>query len=250
MTIKQQWFSAVKRSGAALGLVGAATAVWLSLEGTAEAQSRFGDKGTLAITGENLFALESARVNETQVDGDHTDVVNRFGLLYTVGMLSPRGPQVGAHYFIIPSLSLGGTIGYESRGGSHTQPDRGVMVTRNNDDESTFLFMPKVGYAIMFSQVVGVWFRGGLGYFRHGVSDATDTRLKSSQAYGLLSADALLVVTPLQHFGFFVGPQADFSLTGSHSQTVIQGGQPVETSWSASYRAIGLGVGLMGYFGL
>ena len=44
MTIKQQWFSAVKRSGAALGLVGAATAVWLSLEGTAEAQSRFGDE--------------------------------------------------------------------------------------------------------------------------------------------------------------------------------------------------------------
>jgi hypothetical protein len=168
-------------------------------------------------------------------------------------MASPRAPQVGAHFFIIPSLSLGATIGFESRGGSRTNPmgPNRILVTTQNADESAFLFMPKVGYALMLGQVVGFWFRGGIGYFRRGISDPVDTRQKESWGYGLLAVDAFLVVTPLPHFGFYVGPQADLSFTGTHSQTeVMGGGVIVERSVSASYRSLGLGLGLIGYFDL
>jgi hypothetical protein len=155
---------------------------------------------------------------------------------------------VGGHYFIIPSVSLGGTLGYEARGGSTTRPvgNRGI-VTQDTESISTFVFVPKVGYALMFNDVVGFWFRGGLGYFRIGITDANDTRVRHSDAYLLLSLDAFFVVSPVQHVGFYVGPQADLSFTGSHSDTDNNG---IETSHSANYRSLGLGLGIIAYFGL
>jgi len=227
---------------------GAASVTFLASEREALAQARFGDKGQLAITGENLFAFSSERVGQSFPDGEHSVTSNRFGFLYSQGSPTPRGPQVGGHYFIIPSLSLGATLGYEARGGSVTQPtgNRGI-VTQDTESISTFVFVPKVGYALMFNDVVGFWFRGGLGFFRIGTSDATDTRVRDSDTFLLLSLDALFVVSPFQHVGFYVGPQADLSFTGSHSHTDNNG---IETSRNATYRSLGLGLGIIAYIGL
>jgi len=227
---------------------GAASLTFLSSEREAFAQRRFGDQGQLAITGENLFAFSSERVGESFPDGDHTVTSNRFGFLYSQGSATPRGPQVGGHYFIIPSLSLGATLGYEARGGSVTRPlgNRGI-VTQDTDSISTFVFVPKVGYALMFNDVIGFWFRGGPGFFRIGTTDATDTRIRDSETFWLLSLDAFFVVSPVQHVGFYVGPQADISFTGSHSHTDNNG---IEISQSATYRSLGLGLGIIAYIGL
>jgi hypothetical protein len=221
---------------------------FLSRERAAFAQTRFGDKGQLAITGENLFVFSSERAGQSLPDGEHSQTTNRFGFLYSQGSPSPRGPQVGGHFFVIPSLSVGATLGYEARGGSRTdpQPNRGI-VTRDTDDISTFVLVPKVGYALMLGNVVGFWFRGGPGFFRVGTTDPTDTRVRSADTFWLLSLDAFLVVSPVQHFAFYAGPQADLSFTGSHSETNPMG---IETSWSASYRSLGLGLGLIGYLDL
>jgi hypothetical protein len=107
--------------------------------------------------------------------------------------------------------------------------------------------VPKVGYALMFNDVIGFWFRGGVGYFRIGTSDPSDPPVKDSWSFLLVSLDALFVVSPVQHFGFYVGPQADLSFTGTHAHTA---GNGIEISQSASHRSIGLGLGLIGYFGL
>ena len=214
----------------------------------ASAQTRFGDKGQLAITGENLFAFSSERSGESFPDGEHSVNNTRFGFLYSQGSPTPRGPQVGGHYFVIPSLSIGATLGYESRGGSRTDPQgmRGI-ITRDLDSSSTFVFVPKVGYALMFNNIIGFWFRGGLGFFRIGTTDATNSMIKDSNTYWMLSLDAFFVVSPVQHFGFYVGPQADLSFAGSHSTTE---GNGITTSQSASYRSLGLGLGLIGYVDL
>jgi hypothetical protein len=245
MTTKQQWFSLVKQSAIAVGALGAAAAAFLAREGTAEAQARFGDKGTLAITADNLFRLGTERYGDTEVNGDASTTVNRIGLLYSQCGASPRCPQVGGHYFIIPSLSLGGSIGYESRGSSHTHPQgqNNVIVTTDLPDQSSFVFIPQVGYAMMFGQVVGFWLRGGLGYYHDG-SSQPDTEAHS---YWFLKGNADLVVSPFPNFAFFAGPQFDLSFTGSRTQTNPQGAQ---TSWNASYRDFGLGIGLMGYVNL
>jgi hypothetical protein len=221
---------------------------FFSREGSAVAQARFGDKGQLAITGENLFTFSSERVGRTFPEGERSVTSNRFGFLYSQGSPTPRGPQVGGHFFVIPSLSIGATLGYEARGGSTTQPigNRGI-VTQDTDSISAFIFVPKVGYALMFNNVIGFWFRGGPGFFRIGSTDATDARVKDSDTFWLISLDALLVVSPVPNFGFYVGPQADLSFSGTESHTDNNG---IETSRSASYRSLGLGLGLIGYIGL
>jgi hypothetical protein len=234
--------------GSLLVAAGAAPLAFLSLEREAFGQAaRFGDKGQLAITAENLFAFSSERVAQSFPDGEHSVTTNRFGFLYSEGSATPRGPQVGGHYFIIPSLSLGGTLGYESRGGSVSQPvgNRGI-VTQDSESISTFVFVPKVGYALMLTNILGFWFRGGPGFFRIGTSDPAG-RVRDANSYLLLSLDAFFVVTPVQHVGFYVGPQADISFSGTHSHTDENG---IETSQSASYRSLGLGLGIITYFGL
>jgi hypothetical protein len=82
----------------------------------ASAEDRFGAKGQLAITAENLFAFSSEKITQPDPTGDQSVSSNRFGFLFSSrgdslavrGLnLSPRGPMVGGHYFVIPSLSIG-----------------------------------------------------------------------------------------------------------------------------------------------
>jgi hypothetical protein len=252
MSRKQQCNSLVRSSVVILASAVIAIFAFVLREGEARGQGRFGERDQLAITGENLFAFSSERRAESQPTGDNVDVTNRFGILFSDRLDSggsPHDPQVGGHYFVIPSLSIGGTIGYESRGGSFTPAPAGNMIrpTQPKDDVATFIFMPKVGYVLMLNDVLGFWFRGGPSFVRVGSSDGTDSRIKESVSFWLLSVDALFVVSPVQHFAFYVGPQGDISFAGSRSQTNVMG---VTVSNNMSFRGIGIGTGLIGYFGL
>ena len=238
----------------------AALSAFFAAEAGALAQNHFGDKGQLVLSAENLFALSTERRAEAFPTGDQVNTTNRLGLLYSDRLdsednplsISPHGPQLGGHYFFLPSMSLGATLGYESRGGSVTGPPvpPGAVVTNNKVDVATFVFIPRFGYALPLTNALGFWFRGGLGVYRVGRSDPTDSRNKDAFTVWLLSLDALFVVSHAQHFAFFVGPQADISFAGSHSQTLIRGGVAIEGSQNYSYRDIGLGAGLLGYFDL
>src|SRR5215510_9896774 len=163
MTRRQRRISTLKVTVAGAGLT---ICAFLVGERHAEAQVRFGDKGQLAITGENLFAFSTERVGVTEVDGEHVDTSNRFGFLYSRGTPTPHSPQLGLHFFIIPSLSLDATIRYESRGGSTEEPDPpNPRRLQYKDDESTLILVPKIDYALMLGHVVGFWFRDEVGYF-------------------------------------------------------------------------------------
>src|SRR5258708_23067428 len=120
MSQKHKCSSAVRSSLVTLASV--SLVAFFARESSALAQARFGDKGQLAITGENLFALQTERVGENPPfpGRESSTTFNRFGFFYSQGTPTSHGPQRGVHYFIIPSLSLGGTIGYEARGGSET----------------------------------------------------------------------------------------------------------------------------------
>jgi len=245
MTTKHQWFSLVRRSLLGLGCAGAAATALLAHEADAHAQGRFGDKGQLAITAENLFEFGTERYGQSDVAiGETSTTVNRLGFLFSHCGPSPRCPQVGGYYFVIPSLSIGATLGYESRGGTTTTTRvNGMTVSVTPPNDSTFVFIPKVGYALMLGQVVGFWFRGGLGYFYEGGSGAG----QDSSSYWFLSGDADLVVSPFHNFAFYAGPQFDLSFTGSHTQPAPMNSR---VSIDASFRDFGLGLGLIGYVDL
>lgn len=240
MTMKRRRhprFSRVRASIVGAGVL----AGFFAAAGNASAQERFGAKRQLAITAENLFAFSSEKLTYPDPSGDRSESSNRFGFLFggRGDEVSGRGAMVGGHYFIIPSLSIGGTIGYAST--TKTESQRGV--SRDDPTQSTFVLLPKVGYALMLNDVVGFWFRGGPGFTRFGTADENEFKA----TLWTLGLDALLVVTPVQHFGFYVGPQAEFSFSGSYTTTNNNG---VSTSRDLRYQSLALGVGMLGYFGL
>ena len=120
-----------------------------------------------------------------------------FGLFHrTTGF---RGPWVGGHYFVIPNLSVGATIGFVS--GSSSSTSKTGAMTRTTDGPPTFLFVvaPKVGYALMFTNMLGLWFRAGPGLHTSRTGDANpedNNDVSNSTTYWFLSADVLFVVDP------------------------------------------------------
>jgi hypothetical protein len=213
---------------------------------TAQAQpQQFGDHGQLVITAENLFGFSIERTGQTQAnDTESSQVRSGIGLLYRYNG-SPRG-WVGAHYFVIPNLSVGASLGFQSSGGSSTQTNNGTTVTTDSNPQFTYVILPKVGYALMLNNMLGFWFRGGPGLWHTTVSSAT-TDASSSANYWFLSVDALFVITPVQYVGFYVGPQGNFSFSGSQSQT---NGMGTTVSNDASFRSFSIDAGLFGYFDL
>lgn len=197
------------------------------------------------LTAENLFGFSLERVGrDLPNDSESSTTVTNFGLFHRTTIY--RGPWVGAHYFVIPNLSIGATLGFVATGGSNTSTQRGTSVTTDLDSGFTFIVLPKVGYYLALTNMLGFWFRGGPGFWRTSTSDA-DNDSGTAQSFWFLSVDALFTVTPVNYFGFYVGPQGNFSFAGSYSSTNTMG---ATTSWDATYRSFSIDAGMFGYFDL
>jgi hypothetical protein len=185
-------------------LSGFMLALGLSLgSGSAFAQT-FGTQGDAAFGGERLFGLTFSKVT-TEPDGqpESEEDTTIFGFAWSGDGDLPTPhvvPRLAFDYFVIDGLSLGGTIAYAS----YSVEDE----DNNEQDASTFLFSPRVGYAFMFNDTIGIWPRGGIYYRSFNVDDFGD-----GNGFGL-NLEAMLVITPTPHFGFQVGPAFDFDFTG------------------------------------
>jgi hypothetical protein len=217
-------------------------------EKDANAQARqFGDQGQLVITAENLFGFS---IERRAVHGDDDNEVatteTQFGLFHRGVHYSRRAPWVGGHYFVIPNLSIGATLGFQTAGGSTTREVRGVSTTVDHPSQLGFVFLPKVGYALMLNNMLGFWFRGGPGFISWSTSGPNDDNATETDTYWFLSLDANLVITPVQYIGFYAGPQFNMSFAGSTSSERMG----VTVSQDASLRTFSLDFGLLGYFDL
>lgn len=232
-----------------LGIVGcvAVCVAVLTAAGQAQAQERFGAKGSLAVTGEELVGYQAEQRLYDLEDGDDYET-RRSGLAL---FLTTGGARVGAHYFLLPQFSLGGVVGYDLRTGSNTIEDGDGTYTTDLSQEHTFLVAARAGYALMFTDVVGFWFRGGPG-FQHQVRRAAEWNEddRDTDSAWLASLDVFFVVAPVPHFGFFVGPQGELSFVGKHKEArQVQGTNEVhEWDNSERYSRLGASAGLVGYF--
>jgi hypothetical protein len=210
---------------------------------SAQAQPRLGSPGQLAITGEDLtgyFAEQRKYYDPNNVQNtDRTEYLS---------LLLRDGARLGAYYFVIPGLCVGATLGYESRTGSVTVPDGGGTYTRDKGHDSSWMVRPKVGYALMVSEMVGFWFRAGPGIQRAVTHPTWDPNYEVRETHWLLGLDALVAVLPVAHFGAFLGPTADFSLAGSHGETGNRNDTWINYDRKASYRRLGGTLGLLGTF--
>jgi hypothetical protein len=262
-TASEPWYdrpmrnqSSSVRSVVAVVATLAAAAAFVGAERQASAQSalRFGEKGQFAITAEDIFGYRNGTVTDHDPGGNVHDTSSAFGFgFHTQGgdLVVAPGAKAGFHYFLIHGLSLGGSIGFESRGGE--APCGGGNYC-DKPGGSSFVFLPRVGYALMISDLLGFWFRGGPGYLKdtehtsNAHSDAKDVH-----SYFTLGVDAWFVVTPIDHVGFYVGPTYDFSISGTHDSTVWVpapggAGQYVSTSTDSDWHELSVGLGMIAFF--
>lgn len=203
--------------------------------GTALAQE-FGAKGDVAFGAERLFGIQGThtyleRAVQANPDVEHDYTTISFGWRARTPEASPfDAPRLAFDVFVIDRLSVGGSLGYtsisaEGNGG----PDCG-----DDGSCSSFLFAPRVGYAFMFSNVVGIWPRAGFGYHSASIEDFAS---EYGFAFGL---EAMLVIAPVRHFGFQIGPTFDIDITGELDPEV-------GPDRDRSYRSFGLQAGLFGW---
>jgi len=225
-----------------------AAGLLLAVTSPAGAQERFGAKGSFAITGEELTGYHAEKRKYDNEDGyEYQTQRGGLALLVTTG-----GAKVGAHYFLLPQFSVGGIVGYDLRTGSNTIEDGDGTYTTDLAKEHTFVFAARAGYALMFTDVVGFWFRGGPG-MQHQVRRMAEWNDvdKDTDSVWLASLDVFFVVAPAPHFGFFLGPQGDISFAGKHKEERLDEPPPDHVArWHnpEHYSRLGASAGLVGYF--
>lgn len=177
------------------------------------AQEKFGHAGGFAIGAERItgFAVThtEAEFEAGPLSFDYESDTTSFSFLATDPESPFVSPRVGFDFFVIDGLSLGGFIGYAS---NDTEGDFDGDDEDEEQQSSTFMFGPRVGYAYMFSDIFGIWPRGGITYVSGNVED--DNEVESETSLFALSAELMLVLSPVEHAAFIFGPTMDFTISG------------------------------------
>jgi hypothetical protein len=161
------------------------------------------------MAAERLFGFNYA--SPSQGDG-----ATMFSLLGASGIEAGAAPysipRLAFDFFLADGLSLGLGAGFA------------LYSPANADSINEIEVNPRIGYAIRASDIVHVWPRFGISYLHNSTGDG---------AYLMaLTIEALLVVTPVHHFGFTIGPNVDIGLAATGSKLT----------------QFGLQVGLIGWF--
>jgi hypothetical protein len=188
------------------------------------AQDRFATAGRFAVGVERAFGYASTTTKiETDLQPGNVNYESdttrtQFDFLARGTVKSPFvAPRVGFDYFVIDGLSIGGALGYYSteHDGDETRGNNKTDIVKEED--SGWLVAPRVGYCFMFTDMVGIWPRGGFTY-----ASGKEERSPPVGADQKLEADVLdltiegmLVISPVPHAGFMVGPTLEFPLSGS-----------------------------------
>jgi len=213
----------------------------------------FGKSGQFAVGAERLFGIvhtsHTSEVGDGEVNRSHTNVSLLLTPFHsTAGTQFPIGysfPRIGADYFVMDGLSVGGSIGVFTHSGSFENEVMGVTQDGDTGSMTGFLFEPRVGYAFMFSDMFGIWPRGGITFIHFGY-EAEDNDEISASAWAI-TLEAPLVINPVPHVVFGIGPTLDLGVTGSAETNPADPEDPtIETDFTM--HDIGLQASLTAYF--
>jgi hypothetical protein len=203
---------------------------------------RFGEAGDVVFAGERLMGIQGTHVYEEELAPNEPDYENDFTTISFGwrGPVSPDGfspfdvPRLGFDVFVIDHLSIGGSLGWASSSYDNDPPGGGAPFGNEADGYSAFTIQPRVGYAYMFSDVFGIWPRGGIGYHSFNIDNWQDENGWS------LGVECMFPIAPVPHFGFLVGPSFDIDLTGTRDRVG-------ELERDRTYRSFGLQIGIFGW---
>jgi len=167
----------------------------LASASNAQQATGFGRGDTAVLTVDNIAGVVHQRIKVG--DGDSTKLTY-IGSLATFGSLAAIGvpplSRIGFHYFVDPSVSLGSGLLYSDRGNLGT----------------SILLAPRVGFAFPFGESSAFWLRAGMTWSRWKLEFFGSNTSTSV----LPAADALFVVSPVEHFAFTVGAIAEVGVYG------------------------------------
>jgi len=198
----------------------------LSLPALGSAQE-LGRKHDVVFSVDRLMGVTGTHVaGNTGPVEYHDDFTSlSFGWRATPDGLSPFDvPRFAFDYLIIDHLSIGGSLGYAS-----------VDADQQNDF-STFIIAPRIGYAYAFGRVVGIWPRGGFTYHSTSVDNGFDEKGFA------LTVECPFTFSPTQHFAFHIGPTFDVDMFGDRDTRVAV------NEGDRTYRAFGVNGGILGWF--
>jgi hypothetical protein len=218
---------------------------------------QLGDDGTFAIGVDRLFGYVSdvqsyditvgggAATTTTHIEQTN----NNFSLLgHVVGVEVAQVPRLSFDAFVASGLTIGGSIMYDhySTGSStnwHDSPDK--------TSTGAWLFAPRVGFAKMFVPQFGIWPRAGIMYLHTSTDDTTtntntgaSTTNTTTNGDLYFTLDANVILAPVPHFAFTLGPTYELLLSSSVSYPA----GVTNTDSHQKEHAIGLQAGIFAWF--
>jgi hypothetical protein len=197
----------------------------IALTSAASAQDSFATAGRFAVGAERVIGYASTT---TKVDTEFQpgnvkyeleETRTQFDFLAKGDVSNPFvAPRIGFDYFVIDGLSIGGALGYTSDEVDGDETLGNVNGDLDRVKTSGWLIAPRVGYCFMFSDTVGIWPRGGFTYAAgKEETEPPGNQPDSKLEFTLLdlTLEGMLVVTPVPHVGFMVGPTIDLAVAGS-----------------------------------
>lgn len=201
----------MKKLASAAAFVALCSVAWSS----SAQETKFGDKGTLAIhaaTGSPMLetTFTNARLGATPTLGVQTSTwdgpercdargCERDSYRWTSFYLNPR-----IHFFVIDNLSIGGEVLFASLSGSRIEKRTDRTTTIDIDESPTALgIMPLIGYNIRITDKFSIWPHGGVGYrnvsWEYPGNDV-------SENWWFFNADVPFMLNIVPHFSIGAGP--------------------------------------------
>jgi hypothetical protein len=216
----------------------------------ARAADGFGSAGKVAISAERLFGVVAGSDTE-KVDGqpgESTSYSTSISLLSNPigGLFSNYSfARVGVDVFPIQGLSLGAALGYVSISTSSKAEANGMSVENDGPTLNGFVFAPRVGYAFMFMDMVGIWPRAGITYVHVGSSfEQNGNSSESSENHLAFTLEVPLVIAPSPNAAITVGPTLDLGIGGGSKSETTLAGTTVTNESDHKATDIGLQAGL------
>jgi hypothetical protein len=233
--------------------------------GAAEAQDRpFGTAGQAILSADRLFGVHAWSVKSEQnamgaapastntLSGTDIDLLWGTGSGVTAAGSANiyQIPRLAFDYVFGPGITVGGALGYLHRSGSLSTTMNNTTVSRDQPSANGFLVSPRGGYALELTPLLAIWLRAGISYFSlsdESTNNAGTTTTKHNLHGFSLGLDPQLVITPVAHAGFMVGPIADIPLSGNFNtqQTGMMNTSVDNTVKVANY---GVSAGVLVYF--
>jgi hypothetical protein len=240
--------------------LGAAFAA-LMLAGSAQAEEgqgthRFGNRGFI-ISADRLLPLLSYQSVTTTPPGEPSTTDSRtsialmnngpFGVFNSFYNL----PRLGFDWLPIDNLTLGGAAWfYTDLQAADSTTTGGVSKSTDTPKATYWGIAPRVGYVIRMGDMLSLWPRAGIEYHNVNYSDVGAGSTSVTQF--AIEAEAMLVISPWNHFGFMVGPTLDAPISGE--QTVTNTNTTGMSTVTSTVREdskmwqVGLSAGMLGHF--